>query len=52
MVGKIPREVPNDRADKVIVKMFGFRVGAYYRVDPRCEFILVQFSCTTSAEAR
>jgi hypothetical protein len=47
MVRWISRKVANDCADKVIVKMFGFRVGAYDMVDAGRELALIELPCRT-----
>lgn len=44
MVGEVASEVSDDRTDKVIMEMFGFRIGAYNVVDSRRVLVLVVVS--------
>lgn len=41
MIGEVPRQVPDNSAYEVIMKMLGLWVGAYYMIDARREFTLV-----------
>ena len=41
MVGEVSRKVPDDRADEVIMQVFGFRIKAYDMIDSRRVFVLV-----------
>lgn len=49
VVGEISCQVSNDCAYEVIVKMFGFRVGAYYMINTRRVFALVKMPCSMKA---
>lgn len=47
MIGQVSRKVPNDRADEIIVKMFCLWIGAYYMIDTRRVFTLVEVPCSS-----
>lgn len=41
MIRKVSRKVPDDRADEVIMQVFGLLVGAYDMVDARGQLVLI-----------
>jgi hypothetical protein len=44
MIWEVASEVSDDRADEVVMEMFGFGIGAYYVVDSRRVFVLIVVS--------
>lgn len=47
MVREISGKVSNNRTYKVIMEMLGFGIGAYYGVDARGEFALIEMPCSS-----
>lgn len=48
MIREISSEISNDRTYEVIMEMLGLGIGAYYGVDARGEFALVEMPCSRS----
>lgn len=48
MIREISSEISNDRTYEVIMEMLGLGIGAYYGVDARGEFALVEMPCSQS----